>query len=141
MERPRRAFGRVVVVGSALPFLGIGSAFLIAPDAMGKVVDLGLGSVTSQSDVRAVHGGLQLGVGALLLCAGLSRDWLRAGLALQLATFCGLALGRLVSLLADGAPSPFGFALGSAELVGLAAGAAAWRVQERMPRNSGKAAP
>ncbi len=125
--RADQKFGRVIVVGSALPFLGIGVAFLLAPEALGRYVDLGLGSVTARNDVRAVHGGLQLAVGALLLCAGLSRDWLRAGLALQLASFCGLALGRLVSVLADGAPSPFGGALWSAELIGVAFGVFAWR--------------
>jgi hypothetical protein len=92
-------------------------------------VDVGLASTTARQDLRAVHGGLQLGVGALLLGAGLSREWLRAGLALQLATYCGLAFGRLVSLLADGAPGALGCALWGAELVGVGCGVAAWRAR------------
>jgi hypothetical protein len=129
MAGPRADFPRVVVVGSALPFLGIGAAFLIAPDALGRCVDLRLGSATAANDLRAVHGGLELAIGALLAGAGLSREWLRAGLALQLASFSGLAFGRLVSLLADGAPRAFGFALWGAELLGVALGVVAWRAR------------
>jgi hypothetical protein len=129
MGGSRATFPRIVVVGSALPFLGIGAAFLVAPAGMGGLVDVALASATARQDLRAVHGGLQLGVGALLLGAGLSRAWLRAGLALELAAFGGLALGRLVSLIADGAPSALGLALWGAELVGLSLGVVAWRAR------------
>ncbi len=125
-------FARVVLTVSALPFLGIGAGFLAAPTSMAANVDLAVGSATAASDVRAVYGGLQLAIGAFLVAGAFSRAYLRTGLLLQIIAFGGLALGRLVSLPIDGAPSPFGALLLGAELVALALGLAAlWMAKPR----------
>ena len=116
-----------VLRASALVFVPIALGFLWSPEAMGRLVDVQLGSVSADNDLRAVYGGLQLGCASFLwICAG-RHGWWRAGLAAQLLLFGGLVLGRLVSLVAVGLPGALGTALGSAELVGLAAGAWAWR--------------
>jgi hypothetical protein len=141
VSRAGRGFARIVLALSALPFLGIGAGFLLAPASMAANVDVALGSATAASDVRAVYGGLQLALGALLAACALSPAHARAGLVLQVATFAGLALGRLVSLPIDGVPSPFGALLFAAELVGLALGVGALRYLGRsLPFQSAKSA-
>jgi hypothetical protein len=124
-------FARLVLGLSALAFAGIGAAFLLAPEAMAARVGLSLAGATAANDVRAVYGGLQLGVGACLAWLARRPDSLRAGLTLQLFGFGGLAAARFASLLLDGHPGALGLALHGAELVAIALGIAA---RARLPR-------
>lgn len=118
---------RLVLFGSALAFAGIGVAFLIAPDAMAAHVGVSLSGATADNDVRAVYGGLQIGVGAFLAICGLRPDWHAPGLAAQLVTFAGLAGARFLSWLAVGVPDGLGLLLHGAELLGIGLGLLAWR--------------
>jgi hypothetical protein len=86
------SFARLVLALSALPFAGIALAFLVALAAR---VDVSLGSATADHDVRAVHGGLQLGCAARL-ASGAFRIALHAGEALGFGA-AWLALRRLGS--------------------------------------------
>jgi len=118
-------FARLVLGLSALAFAGIGAAFLVAPEAMAARVGVSLAGAAAANDVRAVYGGLQLGVAACLVWCARRPETLRTGLAVQLFTFAGLAAARLVSLLLDGNPGALGLALHAAELLGFACGAVA----------------
>jgi hypothetical protein len=118
-------FARLVLGLSALAFAGIGAAFLVAPEAMAARVGVSLAGAAAANDVRAVYGGLQLGVAACLVGCARRPETLRTGLAVQLFTFGGLAAARLVSLLLDGNPGALGLALHAAEIVGFACGAVA----------------
>jgi hypothetical protein len=89
------SFGRLVLALSALPFAGIALAFLVAPETLAARVDVSLGSATADHDVRAVHGGLQLGCAARL-ASGAFRIALHAGEALGFGA-AWLALRRLGS--------------------------------------------
>ena len=124
-------FARLVLGLSALAFAGIGAAFLVAPEAMAARVGVSLAGAAAANDVRAVYGGLQLGVAACLVWCARRPETLRTGLAVQLFTFAGLAAARLVSLLLDGNPGALGLALHAAELLGFACGAVA---RARLPR-------
>ena len=124
-------FARLVVGVSVVAYGGVGAFFLLAPELAAAQVDLGLGSATADNDVRAVYGGLQLGVAAFL-CIALRREaWLSPALALLGVTMGGLALARLVSWAAVGLPSGLALALHAAEVAGVAAAALAWRGLER----------
>ncbi len=127
MPSPAERLTRFVLLGSALAFGGIGFAFLLAPSAMAAHVDVSLAGATADNDVRAVYGGLQLGVAAFLVISAGRPAWYRPALALQLLTFGGLALARFVSGFIVGVPAPLGLALHAAELGGFALGAVAWR--------------
>jgi hypothetical protein len=116
---------RLVLALSGAPFVAIGLAFLVDPFVMGAQIGLGLAGATAANDVRAVYGGLQIGLGALLWACAAHPGRVRAGIAVSLATFGGLSAGRIVSLLVDGMPAPLGLLLHAGELAGLLGGIAA----------------
>ncbi len=121
-------FARFVLLASALPFLVIGLAFLVAPQEFAARVGIALVNASADNDARAVYGGLQLACAALLaLAARGDAERVRLGLAAQLALYGGLAGARGLSLALAGAPNALGFALHAGELLALAAGALAWR--------------
>jgi hypothetical protein len=129
--QPANTIARAVLWLSAAPFVGIGLAFLIAPATMSGYVGVTLAGATADGDVRAVYGGLQLGCGAFLASCAAKRGWLSAGIAAQLLLFSGLFGARLVCWIVAGPPDPLGFALHGAELLGILAGAIAWRASHR----------
>ena len=122
------AFARFVLLASALPFLAIGLAFLVAPQEFAARVGIALVNASADNDARAVYGGLQLACAALLAIAARGdAARVRSGLAVQLALYGGLAGARCVSLALVGAPGALGFALHAGEIIALAAGVLAWR--------------
>lgn len=66
---------RLVLAGSALPFLAIGLAFLVAPQELAAHLGVALINATADNDARAVYGGLELACGALLALAAGSVAW------------------------------------------------------------------
>ena len=126
-----------VLALSALPFLAIGLAFAIAPGEMGPLVSIDVADSTADNDIRAVYGGLQIGVGLFLALCVRRSEWLRPGLALQMMVFAGLLLGRTVSLGAAGPPTTIGFVLSIGEVLGLVAGVIA---QDRLRAADARAA-
>ncbi len=134
------SFARFVLLASALPFLVLGLAFLIAPHEFAARVGIALVNATADGDARALYGGLQLACGALLaLAARGDAARVRAGLAAQLALYGGLAGARCVSLALVGAPSALGFALHAGEWLALAVGVLAWRTLARQETASPRA--
>jgi hypothetical protein len=127
----RRA--RATLLAGSLAFGGPGLGFLLAPDGFAARVDLTLGSVTARADVRAVMGGLELAIGALLAWSAIAPDRWRAGLALLIATLGGLVLGRITSLARDGAPGALGWLLFAVELALLAAAVLALARRDQAP--------
>jgi hypothetical protein len=118
---------RFVLVASAIAFAGIGAAFLVCPEAMAEHVGLSLARAIADNDVRAVYGGLQIGIGAFLATCAARPAWFRPGLVAQLFLFGGLALARVVSLFAAGFPGQLGAALHAAEIVAFVFGLVALR--------------
>ncbi len=123
---------RSVLWLSALPFAGIGLAFLLAPESMASRVGFTLAGATADHDVRAVYGGLQLGCAALLLWGATRPERVRFALVAQLLLFGGLAGARALAWSFVGAPSVLGLALHAGEVAGFAAGWFALR--ESSPR-------
>ena len=102
---------------AAAAFAAAGATFTLAPGLL-RLVELAPATPTARSDVRAVFGGLELGIaGALAVCAR-RPAWRPVGLLLQGLAFGGLALGRLLSLGLDGVPGRITFALWMPELLG-----------------------
>lgn len=127
---------RWVCLLSALPFAGVGIAFLVAPATMSAHVGLEVTNVTADNDLRGVYGGLSLGCAALLAWCSMRDDRTYVGVHAQVFAFAGLAGGRLVSLLVSGMPEPIGLALHAAEIVGLGCGLSALAQVHRVAAES-----
>ncbi|HMR06493.1 MAG TPA: DUF4345 domain-containing protein [Polyangiaceae bacterium] len=109
---------RGVLVLCGLAFLAVGIAFLVTPVSMAAHVGITLDAVSSKSDLRAVYGGLDAGLGLFFLaCAG-RRSWVAPGLFAAMLCFVGLVAGRITSLTLDGAPGALVFLLFGSELLG-----------------------
>jgi len=99
------AFARVVLGGCALVFAAAGLAFLMAPVALMSVLGADLRTVDARSDVRALYGGMELGIAAFLASCLASPERTRMGLIAASLAFGGILAGRLASLFADGVPT------------------------------------
>lgn len=96
----------IVITLAGLGFLAFGILLLCWPEM--ALPDLGILATSDQAEVelRAMYGGLELGLGLLLLsCFASERQ--RFGLQLSLASYGGLAFARLVSMVAIGVATPF----------------------------------
>jgi Flp pilus assembly protein TadB len=135
---------RLILALAALAFLGFGIAFLVSPAAMGALVELDLTSATARTEVRAMYGGLEIGLGVGLLTLLFRHRQVALGLRVALAAFVGLAAGRLYGLAVDGWWQPIMWLLTAVEV--LAAGLCWWaihavRAAEETPREGEEAPP
>jgi Domain of unknown function (DUF4345) len=96
----------VVITLGGLSFLGFGGACLFWPESLLAGVGVATTTLEAQVEVRSMYGGLELGLGILLLnCFVPARQ--RFGLLLSIASFGGLGLARLINMLALGVSTPF----------------------------------
>ena len=96
----------VVITIAGLGFVAFGILFLCWPDMVMPGVGIQAVAPQAQVEIRAMYGGLELGLGLLLLnCFSTERQ--RFGLQLSLASYGGLALARSISMLIIGASTPF----------------------------------
>lgn len=111
----------VVVVAAA--FAALGAWALVAPATFLPSVGLELVGDGALAEVRAMYGGLELAVAALLALEALQPDGLARAVAAAAVLVGGLGLGRLAGLLAAGALGGPMAALCGVELVALVLGA------------------
>lgn len=122
-------FARVVLWVSALSFAGIGVAALVAPAA--TVAGAGLGPLPEPAragltEIRAMYGGLELGLAAFLAWCTLAPERLPTGLLATVLTLGGLGAARLLGIAVD---QPDGWqmpAFAVIELSGAVAAGVAW---------------
>jgi len=96
----------VVITIAGLGFLGFGIVLLCWPDM--ALPGLGIQALgdQAQAEIRAMYGGLEIGLGVLLLTC-FSSERQSFGLQLSLASYGGLGAARLLSMLAIGVATPF----------------------------------
>jgi len=90
---------RTVLVLSGLAFLGFGVAFLVNPDPLAQAMKIRLVDPRAYAELRAMYGGLEVGLGLFFIVSAGRTRWMRAALGAQVLTFLGLAGGRLVGIL------------------------------------------
>ena len=96
----------VVITIAGLGFLGFGIALLFWPDMALSGTGIQAPSPEAQVEVRAFYGGLEIGLGLLLLtCFAAERQ--RFGLQLSLASYGAIGLARASSMLVLGVTTPF----------------------------------
>ena len=122
----RDRLARPFVLLHVLVFVGFGLAFMVAPAPLARLLDISLESGSAVADLRAMYGGLSLGMG-LAFAVGLKRAaWLGPVIfAIGASSACMLA-SRLLTMVGHPVSAPiYGFAL--SEALSLAGVDAVWQ--------------
>jgi hypothetical protein len=105
----------------------LGIAFLYDPVQLTRLLAAPRGPATLQAEIQAMYGGLELGIGVFFLVAAARSRWVRPALAVQVAVFSGLALGRIVGMVTRDVAGGLFVASLVLELVGALIGLIAFR--------------
>lgn len=114
---------RVLLLFQGVVFTALGIWFLFDPMPMAEVIQLLPQSPAGLVELRTVYGGLELGLGLLLIGTAFHRPWQEFGLWLLFFCYGGLTVGRLFGILLDQVEDTFtlqlfGFEAGSLLLSG-----------------------
>jgi hypothetical protein len=109
--------GRIVLTFTGIIWLGYGLMALVAPTAVVDAAGIALGTADAMTDVRAVYGGAQIGLGLLLLYCSRVPAMLRPGLIALGLIASGILLARVTGIVVDGARGGFTFFALSTEVV------------------------
>lgn len=96
---------RLLIIVSALIFLGFGGWIFLMPEAL-EGIGITLATAEARTDIRATYGGVEFAIAAFLLIAQGRLDWHRAGLTMALCGAAGLSGARLAGMLIEGTASP-----------------------------------
>ena len=93
-----KLLARLTLWLGGLGFLGFGIAILIAPEVVLAGAAIEVGNANAMIELRAFYGGLEIGLGLLLLLADRQPRWRRPGLCLVLAAYGGIAIARMLGM-------------------------------------------
>lgn len=96
----------VLVIGG-VGFLAFGAWLFVAPQAGMAMLGIVVPEGAASTEIRAFYGGLELGLGALLLAAVHKVQYQRAGLVLGCASYGAIGAARVLGILIDRDPSSF----------------------------------
>jgi hypothetical protein len=106
----------------------LGLGFLFDPMGMAATISLEPTSAAGMAELRAVYGGLELGLGGFFLLALRWERLQESALWLLLIAYGGISVGRMGGVLLDQPSDSMTYQLLAIEIVGAAlAGAALWR--------------
>jgi hypothetical protein len=91
----------IVLWVSAATFATFGMLFFVNPAGWAASVDVSATTSTARTEIRAMYGGLEIGIAALLVWCALDPRLVRIGLLAVTCMFGGLAAGRAASLLLE----------------------------------------
>jgi hypothetical protein len=114
---------RIFLGLSVSVWLPYGLFCLVQPGFLEGAAGVAASTPTGSAELRAMYGGLQAGIGALALVGFLRAEAARPALLALFFLCAGLALGRILGLVVDGAASPYtlvaiGFEVTSAVVAG-----------------------
>ena len=119
MKLAAHGLARFVLIVTGLTYVAFAVFFIVLPVDGAARFDTVLNSPTALSNFRSAQGGLQLGLGAFLVLAGLRVGWHSPGLWAQALTSGGFLVGRFTSLALDGQPRPITFVVIGLEVLGV----------------------
>ena len=96
-----------VLALAGLGFLGFGLWFLVDPIGPLAAIGITATGAPAATEFRAFYGGLEVGLGVLMVAAAIRPAWRIPGLWLVIATNGGIAAGRLLGVTIDGVWVPF----------------------------------
>ncbi len=112
---------RLAVIAAVLVYVGVGLWCLVDPVGAMEPVGVTL-DAAGEIEIRAMYGGLHLGMAGFLAWTVWRPDLTRTGLLAATLTLGGLGLARTAALLADGGRLPLHPTLCAVELTGLIIG-------------------
>ncbi len=92
---------RIALITAAAGFAGFGAACLVRPKNMLHHVDIRTKSSRGTTELRAMYGGLELGLGAFFAAAAAKPEWSRPALLAQTLGLGMVAGSRLAGILRD----------------------------------------
>jgi len=98
---------RIFLGLSALVWLPYGLWCLVNPAQLADTAGVAFQSATGSTELRAMYGGLQAGLGALALAGALRATFERPALIALLFLTAGLASARMTGVALDGSPSAY----------------------------------
>ena len=114
----------IILWGCAGAFALFGVLFLARPEAMAKTVELQAPTPTAHTEIRAMYGGLELGIAAFLGYCALDPSRVALGLLASALLLGGIGTGRLIGVALARSASSLTRVLVVAEISGAAL--AAW---------------
>jgi hypothetical protein len=93
---------RIVLLVTGVVFGAFGLLCLLYPDLLTRLTGITSPTLTGQIELQAVYGGLQIGLGVLLLACAILPRGSGAGIGVVVALVRGLALGRGAGVAAYG---------------------------------------
>ena len=120
------SFALVVLWLVASSYALFGLLFLGRPTAMAKTVEIEASSKTARTEIRAMYGGLELGIAAFLGFCALEPALLGVGLVASSMLLGGISVGRLTGIAMAGETSRLMLILTAVEAVGAALAVWAW---------------
>jgi len=91
--------GKIVLWVTAIIFFGYGVACLLSPDLPAGYAGLVMTNGDAFSEIGAMYGGLQIGVGLFCMVGAMNSTYFRPALLLLVLVIGGLATARLYSTL------------------------------------------
>lgn len=117
----------IVLLLSALSFIGFGLALTLYPIEVLAKIDVGVSGPIADTEIRAFYGGLELALGGLILAWTLAPARRRDALLLTAVSYGGIGLTRLLSMVLTGDQSTFLLFAAATELGFLIAAALLYR--------------
>lgn len=105
-------------------FVLVGAAGLVSPQFVVDPVGITLPDTSARAEIRAVYGGMCLGIGVFLIAAGRRAALHEAGLVLSALMLWGLVVGRVLNLAIEGRPNRVIWIYFAVELAGALASTA-----------------
>ncbi len=93
---------RALLIASGVLFGLYGLACLFSPSIVAGYTGIRLPDASAATEVAAMYGGLQAGLGVLFAFCGSRSAWVQPGLLVMVVLIGSLALGRTVGLLVHG---------------------------------------
>lgn len=124
-------FVRAVLMLTGATYAGLGVSFFLWPEAMTSLVGIVLSEPSARTDIRAVYGGGEIGLGVFLFICARRADYESAGLLLGILGLGGMAFFRSVSLILDGPQPAITYGLLASEILGFALNVFAYRMHRR----------
>lgn len=96
---------RIITLGAALLFVGLGIWLMLVPVAVEDLYPISLNEPMALSEIRAVFGGLMLGVGVAVLLIDLACKRQRDAAMIMAVIAAALVVARIVGAFVEGIPT------------------------------------